>query len=54
MLPPWQPRAVQIRGCHGAALDAATWPDGTPREAIIRITPNTVASWGLATRPEPA
>ena len=38
VLPPWQPRAVQVRG-HGVTLDAATWPDGTPREAIIRITP---------------
>jgi pyridoxamine 5'-phosphate oxidase family protein len=46
VLPPWQPRAVQIRG-HGAALDTATWPDGTPREAIIRITPDKVVSWGL-------
>lgn len=41
--PPWQPRAVQVRG-HGAALDAATWPDGTSREAIIRIAPGTVVS----------
>lgn len=46
VLPPWQPRAVQVRG-HGIALDAATWPDGTPREAIIRITPSRVVSWGL-------
>lgn len=44
--PPWRPRSVQVRG-HGAALDTATWPDGTPREAIIRITPTTVVSCGL-------
>lgn len=48
VLPPWRPRCVQVRG-HGAALDAATWPDGTPREAIIRITPSRVVSWGLDT-----
>lgn len=46
VLPPWRPRAVQIRG-DGEALDTATWPDGTPREAIIRITPRKVVSWGL-------
>lgn len=46
VLPPWRPRAVQVRG-HGAALDTSTWPDGTDREAIIRITPSTIVSWGL-------
>lgn len=46
VLPPWQPRCVQVRG-QAAALPHATWPDGTPREAIIRITPNKVVSWGL-------
>lgn len=46
VLPPWQPRAVQVRG-HAEALDEATWPDGTPRGAIIRITPTRVVSWGL-------
>lgn len=49
VLPPWQPRAVQVRG-HGAALDTATGLGGTPREAIIRITPRRVVSWGLGTR----
>lgn len=46
VLPPWQPRAVQIRGT-AQALSTATWPDGQPREAIIRITPTRVVSWGL-------
>ncbi len=44
--PPFQPRCVQVRG-HGTALEVATWADGTPREAIIRITPSRVVSWGL-------
>jgi pyridoxamine 5'-phosphate oxidase family protein len=46
VLPPWRPRAVQVRG-KAEALESATWPDGSPREAIIRVTPTTVASWGL-------
>lgn len=46
VLPPWRPRAVQIRG-RAEALDEAAWPDGTPREAIIRITPDRIVSWGL-------
>lgn len=49
VLPPWRPRAVQIRG-RAEALDEGTWPDGTPREAIIRITPSKVVSWGLEQR----
>ncbi len=46
VLPPWRPRAVQVRG-QAAALESASWPDGSAREAIIRITPTTVLSWGL-------
>jgi pyridoxamine 5'-phosphate oxidase family protein len=46
VLPPWRPRAVQVRG-RAEALDSATWPDGTSREAIIRIIPAKVISWGL-------
>jgi hypothetical protein len=37
---------VQIRGL-AEALGQASWPVGTPREAIIRITPNKIVSWGL-------
>jgi pyridoxamine 5'-phosphate oxidase family protein len=44
--PPWRPRAVQIRGT-AEALSSATWPDGRPREAILRITPTRVVSWGI-------
>ena len=46
VLPAWQPRAVQVRGT-AQALEQATWPDGRPREAIIRITPTQVLSCGL-------
>lgn len=46
VLPPWQPRCVQIRG-EAEALDEASWPDGRPRDAIIRIHPKKVLSWGL-------
>lgn len=46
VLPPWRPRCVQVRGA-AEALPKATWPDGTPRDAIIRIRPTRVVSWGL-------
>lgn len=40
VLPPWQPRCVQVRG-QGTALRADA---GGP---MIRITPDKVVSWGL-------
>lgn len=46
VLPPFRPRCVQIRGT-AEALQSAEWPDGSPREAIVRITPQRVVSWGL-------
>lgn len=46
VLPPWQPRAVQVRG-HGEALEEAQWPDGNPRGPIIRIHVEKVVSWGV-------
>lgn len=46
VLPPWRPRCVQVRG-EAEALADASWPDGRPREAIIRIRPTKVVSWGL-------
>jgi len=46
VLPPWQPRSVQVRG-EAEALQRATWPDGSPREAIIRVKPTKVVSRGL-------
>jgi pyridoxamine 5'-phosphate oxidase family protein len=46
VLPPWQPRCVQVRG-HAQALDAVASPDGGAPAPIIRITPTKVVSWGL-------
>ncbi|MGH3851328.1 MAG: PPOX class F420-dependent oxidoreductase [Pseudonocardiaceae bacterium] len=46
VLPPFRPRCVQVRG-EADALPSATWPDGRLREAIIRIRPTRVVSWGL-------
>ena len=47
VLPPWQPRAVEVRG-------AATTPDSGGKaimdqfdDPIIRITPTRIVSWGL-------
>jgi pyridoxamine 5'-phosphate oxidase family protein len=41
VLPPWRPRSVMIQG-SAEALEA---PDAG--EALIRITPRHVVSWGL-------
>lgn len=43
VLPPWQPRGVHIQG-QAQALPAD--PD-TGGQALIRITPTTITSWGL-------
>lgn len=42
VLPPWRPRSVMVQG-HAEALEA---PD-TGGEAVIRITPDRIISWGL-------
>jgi pyridoxamine 5'-phosphate oxidase family protein len=42
VVPPWQPRCVTIQG-HAEAIDAT--PEGS--EALIRIVPDTIISWGL-------
>jgi pyridoxamine 5'-phosphate oxidase family protein len=50
VLPPWQPRGVEIRGIahtepsRGNALFGANYPVD---EAIIRITPVQIIGWGL-------
>ena len=50
VLPPWQPRGVEIRGtaqtlpAGGNALFGANYPVD---EAIIRITPVQIIGWGL-------
>ena len=46
VLPPWRPRAVQVRG-PAEAVAAARSSDGQPPRPIIRITPTKVVSWGL-------
>jgi len=43
VLPPWRPRCVLIQG-RARTLDAADVGGG---EAIIRITPEKITSWGL-------
>src|SRR5699024_7576459 len=46
VLPSWRPRAVQVRG-PAEALEAAATPDGDQPQPVIRITPETLVSWGL-------
>ena len=46
VVPPWQPRAVMIRGSAEALHDAAS-AHGERLGPIIRIHPTQVISWGL-------
>jgi pyridoxamine 5'-phosphate oxidase family protein len=46
VVPPWQPRAVMVRGRAEALQDAAS-ADGEHLGPIIRIHPTEVISWGL-------
>jgi pyridoxamine 5'-phosphate oxidase family protein len=46
VLPPWRPRSVMIRG-RAEALSQEAGPDGQPTDAIIRLHPAEVISWGL-------
>lgn len=47
VLPPWQPRAVMIRGLADALTDAVG-ADGEELGPILRIHPRQVLSWGLS------
>lgn len=47
VLPPWSPRAVQIRGPAEAIAAEPDPRPGEPPQAIIRIAPAKVVSWGL-------
>lgn len=46
VLPPWQPRCIQVRG-PAEALDDAIPADDGPPTPLIRIRPAKVVSWGL-------
>lgn len=45
VLPPWRPRAVMVQG-RAQALYPET-PENPGRQALIRITPEKIVSWGL-------
>ncbi len=42
VLPPWQPRSVMVQG-RGEAITAGE----AGKEALIRIWPDSIVSWGL-------
>src|SRR5215469_3580325 len=46
VLPPWQPRAVMVQGT-AEAIPAGADGAGNPVEAMLRIHPVRVISWGL-------
>jgi pyridoxamine 5'-phosphate oxidase family protein len=45
VLPPWRPRAVMVQG-RAQAIYPGT-PENTGGQALIRITPEKIVSWGL-------
>jgi len=47
VLPAWQPRAVMVQG-RAETIPAPPGTEGGPTEAMIRITPEHITSWGLA------
>lgn len=49
VLPPWQPRAVLIQG-YAETLLAGIDNAGPSPEAMLRITPERIISWGLEAR----
>lgn len=54
VLPPWIPRAVEIRGTAEAVPTGGKeifGPNYAADEAIIRIKPAQIISWGLETAP---
>lgn len=48
VLPPWRPRAVMVQG-RAQTIPASSGADAGPTEALIRITPERIISWGLGT-----
>lgn len=50
VLPPWQPRAVMVQG-RAEAIPASPGGNGTPTEAMVRITPERIIAWGLERAP---
>ncbi len=46
VLPPWRPRAVEVRG-RAEVITDAVGSGGEPLGALIRIHPLKVISWGL-------
>ncbi|MDX2139205.1 MAG: PPOX class F420-dependent oxidoreductase [Chloroflexota bacterium] len=51
VLPPWEPRGIEIRGTAEAII--ARQPQGEERfgDALIRVTPRHIISWGIDTHP---
>ena len=46
VVPPWQPRAVMVQG-RAETIPASPGGKNDPTEAMIRITPTRIISWGL-------
>ena len=49
VLPPWRPRCVMVQG-HAQALPPGRGSHSSS-EAMLRIWPHTIISWGLDTAP---
>ncbi len=52
VLPPWAPRGIEIRGRAEAILMKTSDPASEQfGDALIRITPEHIISWGIDTHP---
>ncbi len=47
VLPPWQPRAVEVRGAAATLDTGGKAINGDFDDPVIRITPRRIVSWGL-------
>jgi pyridoxamine 5'-phosphate oxidase family protein len=51
VLPPWEPRGVEIRGTAETILVKQPAGEEQFGDALIRVTPAHVISWGIDTHP---
>jgi len=49
VLPPWQPRSIEVRGCAEALPEGGQTVSPGFDPEMIRIFPKRVISWGLST-----
>ncbi len=51
VLPPWEPRGIEIRGTAEALVIRQSQGEEQFGDALIRVTPLHIISWGIDTHP---